>query len=90
MIRLIVLSNEILIVKFCDLEKVFDLFGLGVIFFCINNDIKEKFISLCYWGIGVLVVNFIFFIMILFFKLMFMELKLVLFFLVGIVLFYFF
>lgn len=85
MIRLIVLSNEILIVKFCDLEKVFDLFGLDVIFFCINNDIKEKFISLCDWGIGVLVVNFIFFIMILFFKLMFEKLKLVLFFIVSII-----
>lgn len=82
---LIVLSIKILIVKLCDLEKVIDLFGLDVIVFCINNNIKEKFISLCDWGIGVLVVNFIFFIIILFFRLMFEKLKLVLFFIVSII-----
>lgn len=82
-IRLIASSNEISIVKPCDLEKALDSLGLGVTSPCTNNDIKEKSTSLCHWGIGLLVVNFILFIMISFFKLMSEKLKLALFFLVS-------
>lgn len=78
-IRLIASSNEISIVKPCDLEKALDSLGLDVTSPCTNNDIKEKSTSLCDWGIGVLVVNFILFIMISFFKLMPEKLKLALF-----------
>lgn len=78
-IRLIASSNEISIVKPCDLEKALDSLGLDVTSPCTNNDIKEKSTSLCDWGIGVLVVNVILFIMISFFKLMPEKLKLALF-----------
>lgn len=74
---LITSSKEISIVKPCDLEKALDSLGLDVTSPCTNNDIKEKSTSLCNWGIGVLVVNFILSIMISFFELMPKKLKLV-------------
>lgn len=76
-IILITSSKEISIVKPCDLEKALDSLGLDVTSPCTNNDIKEKSTSLCNWGIGVLVVNFILSIMISFFELMPKKLKLV-------------
>lgn len=76
-IMLITSSKEISIVKPCDLEKALDSLGLDVTSPCTNNDIKEKSTSLCNWGIGVLVVNFILSIMISFFELMPKKLKLV-------------
>nr|XP_011431069.2 uncharacterized protein LOC105330843 isoform X1 [Crassostrea gigas] len=78
-IVLIASSTKISIVKPCDLEKAIDLLGLDVTAPCTNNDIKEKSTSLRDWGIGVLVVNFILFIIISFFRLMPEKLKLALF-----------
>lgn len=50
-------------VKFCDLKKVFDLFGFDVNFFCVYNDIMDELFILCYWGIGMIFVNLILFLM---------------------------
>lgn len=80
---LIASSTKISIVKPCDLEKAIDLLGLDVTAPCTNNNIKEKSTSLRDWGIGVLVVNFILFIIISFFRLMPEKLKLALFFIVS-------
>lgn len=79
-IVLISTSTDISLVKPCDLEKALDSLGLGVTSPCTYNVTKDRSTSLCAWGIGVLVVNFIFFIMILYFKLMSKKWKWVLFF----------
>lgn len=82
-IVLISTSTDISLVKPCDLEKALDSLGLGVTSPCTYNVTKDRSTSLCGWGIGVLVVNFIFFIMILYFKLMSKKWKWVLFFVVS-------
>lgn len=70
-------------IKPCDLEKALDSLGLGVTSPCTYNVIKDRSTSLRDWGIGVLVVNFIFFVMILYFKLIPKKWKWVLFFVVS-------
>lgn len=79
MIGLISSSTEISMVKPCDLKKALDSLGLDVTSPCAYNDIKNKSTSLRDWGIGMLVVNFIFFIIILYFKFVPEKLKLALF-----------
>lgn len=73
---LILLSEEIVRVKLCDLEKVFKLISFNYDFFCKYYDIKDNFIILCNLGIVFLVVDFIFFFLILIFLLLFLICKL--------------
>lgn len=61
---LIFFGVDILMVKFCDLKKVFDFFGLDVKFFCVYSLIKDLFIVIIIYGVIMLVVNLILFLVI--------------------------
>nr|XP_034302994.1 uncharacterized protein LOC105320305 isoform X3 [Crassostrea gigas] len=62
-IVLIYLTTDILMAKSCDLKKALDLLGLDVNSPCAYNDIMDKLSTLCYWGIGMISVDLILFLM---------------------------
>lgn len=62
-IVLIYLTTDILMAKPCDLKKALDLLGLDVNSPCAYNDIMDKLSTLCYWGIGMISVDLILFLM---------------------------
>lgn len=61
---LILFIEEILIVKLCYLKKVFEFFSVDNILFCKYDDIKNDLIDICNWGILLLVLSLIMFLLI--------------------------
>lgn len=62
-IVLIYLTTDILMAKPCDLKKALDLLGLDVNSPCAYNDIMDELSTLRYWGIGMIFVDLILFLM---------------------------
>lgn len=65
MIVFVLLFEEILIVKLCELEEVFVFLSVNNNLICKYNVIKNELICICNWGIFFLVLILIIFLLIL-------------------------